>query len=1449
MRHAIAASLSIVLLAQSSFGQVHGVAVQAPSAGSLVVPGNLIPVVSQSLVFAPLSNTSLPVPAGVSGDVQPGALALPTENVLIDLPANALNAGAADVVADETAAVLPVFAKKIHALANSAAEAGKALQGPSSDDGQSAAARQFDVLTGEQRIQGGNEDFATMFNESFSKKKAKPLSRPSEDVLSQELISGVDLTEKQIQRVIKTNAALEKGIAAGVGTLIQSADTEVHSRGSTARMTQSDTNPDYDLQVHLPASWDAHASTAWMDKNLKALQQALERSVAREISSLFGNVKVRVVVEGLVPLSDPVTGKFVEGVFMLPLKVHNLAGSLLVDADVTFTNRPEYANAYPQYFEDQMAHVRQAAGERSAQRLLRDIRFAKRFFLAAVGSYKVWQGGPSGVGVEQMIMQSGRVQDGDLGRTVLEIGSFEKFIDRVLAAGIDEKGGIRALKSARKLWMIHNPFMKPANFLDLMSNGAFKRLVWAARKYRTSVQTGRPLTLEELYVLRKSYSTKSIGKDAAATAFKDIELRFIGEGNLRLARDLSAWGVQQLEKEGVATGHLHVSGILTESKDGRRRIHGDLRLQVGVDEDVEAVKSVLKDALRKADKDMEFSSEEAEASAQAGPKPVQVSAPAAIAAASKDVEVAEAVLEEPRAAVENVLPADDSVGRMTLEMLEKFTLTGPKPTQRGDAFLYAQGAKALPAELEASNSGRLPVSATDGRYDTQRVMLLRKNGDIYVLLKQPSGEKPLRLKVPPELTQGIVTDSLVDVAFDPETGIQALMPVGSYRADMIVGRVVAGKDGALRVEALFSKDPAKTLYAPMPLAKGASVKAEHILQVFVRKVGGSFEAVPLLDLGTAFTPEIAAREIALRRGARGYFDRAVIEQAEQVGRTQDPAADFNRMKEAKGRSEDMRALDFITIDPVGAGDLDDAYYIRKEADGGYTWYLATADVAQYVQPGTPAFKAAARIGNTFYSIDKEGVPEFPMNHPVVSKYVASLLAGKDSLAMVTKMRFGPDGTFLLDQSEVFLGLVNVKGRYTYDQVGALWQGKKDSGIAHLEQVSLARELASKLEQQDETRGKLVLSLQVVDHVQDADGRWRNFIVHEDPLVKESHRLIEELKVYGNRVIATRLNAIAEASKVPHISRMHPPKDEASNAKVHKQIMALGIDWPEKQTLPEFLQALNKRTDLSEDVREAAQILALYSRSSALYTTDDGEGHEGLALAAGEYDHPSTPIRRFSDMYNRALLETYLEGSDPQVVYEGVLKDLRAMGFKDLDEYLLHLNGRERAAKQMDYEIDDFMSAYELAKPENHKEFTGYVKMFKDGKFPTCTIQLRELPATITLHGKDAEPYALLDKVKVRVKGANLFSLKVDASIIKDGSVATGKETAKGKGKGKGKGDKAYPKNGQQKDPPKGNPAHHKGKGPGKYKGSSGVFSDSQLDDMGAVVGASQQYRPRKKHHR
>lgn len=1107
-------------------------------------------------------------------------------------------------------------------------------------------------------------------------------------------------------------AAVERAARGALGP-----QAGVVSRGSSARLTHDKPDPDYDLMVRLPPSAGEDVLSL---EALPRFRDELTRSLAEEAGPLFAGAALEVWVDyprSLVAAASP--RRIETGVALIPVRVRDASGRILLKADVSLTTREDYANPYPRLFQEQLGRVEAAGGREAAERVLSDIRLAKRLFRETIGAYKFYEGGPTGVGVEQMVLQA---------------GSFDALLDRVFRAAFDEAGSPRGLKKARKSWTVSNPYMAPANFLDLLSEGAWLRLSHAALEYRRAKAAGRPITLETLRWRKPrpapppppapSGPRLVEHESSPAQPYLLATLRALA-GKDRRSRDKLLKRVRRRLELGGRPLVGHAPG-----KSGELR----LRLPLRADSDhAAAAKAALKFF---------------ETSAP-GFRLLELSAPAAAQ----------------RPPPPGPKPAAASP---TLELLERFTLTGPKPAERGEAFLLAQGAKALPPELEAAWAARQarPLSEVPGQ-ELVRALLLRQGGEAFIrieILDQEGNSRARFLPVPEELTAAVASESLIEARHDGRR-VTAARAIGSYPVDMVIGRV-ARRDGKLVLDGLFKRDGRRlAAYPLLPLAGDA--REGDIAQAFVRPAPKGFEAVVLTALGRTITPEIAAREIAFRHGARGWFERAAIEQAEAAagGFDADSALKALRDKAAKAgrRVEDLRKLPFITIDPVGAGDLDDAYFTERHPDGSWTWYLATADVGQFVKPGTPAFRAAARIGNTFYSIDKDGVPEFPMNHPVVSKHAASLLAGKDSLAMITKMRFGPDGKFLVSESDVFLGAVRVQGRYTYDQVHELWKGASGHGIEHLEQVELTRALARLLHREDDRRGKLDFDIPELRHSKGPAG-WTSEAVVEPPTLREAHRLIEELKVYGNRVIGTRLMEVSRKHGAPHISRVHLAQEERINERVREELGAIGAPW-KSGPIAEYLARLRAREDLSPEVKEAAQLLVLISRKAAAYAVDDASEHEGLALEGGAYDHPSTPIRRFSDMYNRAILQAHLAGEDPKKVYETVLKDLKTLGFASLGEYLEHLNGRALAARRMDLEVDELMSVYELAKPAYRgRSFEGWVKLAKKGRDATVVIALKGSPASITIRGEEAKRYELLDRVRVEIRGADPAALAVDFRV-------------------------------------------------------------------------------------
>ena len=1137
----------------------------------------------------------------------------------------------------------------------------------------------------------------------------------------------------RVSQIQATNLALTAAVRSAASAVLGE-DAQVLSRGSTARGTYAQQDPDYDIGVTVPTSWSKTDFERFGSLFSSQFRRALASAVEREAAALLPGHTPHAEVSGPIALSDPATFQPQNGASLYRIKLSWAGSAMLVNADVPLAVDPHYSNDYPRYFAEQLRQVELLGGHAAVSRVLSDIQLAKRLFKESVGAYKFYEGGPSAVGIEQMIMQSGRVSDVDKGRTILEVGSFDKMMKRLAAAG--ESGDFKSFQAA---WTVHNPFMAPANFLSLMRAGTGKTPSWkrasaAARGYLQARAAGGPVTLDQLKP--KALAARPRPSGSADRALVNVKL----SGRWKDARSHLRNLTSQLG------GGASINSV---RRNGQTALV-DVQLSPNADPETQAAR--IKSFFAKPNDGAELVSISLPASTLNAPAPVEPAAPT------------------------TAPPSIDPAGKLTMAMLEKFTTMGPKPSRRGLEYRYAQGAEALPKGLEESWANRKPAAAPRGA-PTLRTLLLRRGERVFVMApgtNDQGGQTMRPVPLDSALVQGVVSDSLVEVSRQGQQNV--VRPVGAFLQDMMIGRVVR-RGGSMVLEGMFRDGKGSvSLYKPLDIEGGIAVREGTLVQAFVSPSPAGYKATPLIDLGSTITPEIAAREIALRRGARGYIQKAVIEQAEGLGRDDDPARDYAKIKAAldasgKGKIEDLSDKDFVTIDPPGAGDLDDAFYVEKNADGGYTWYLATADVAHYVHPGSPAFQAAAKIGNTFYSIDKDGVPEYPMNHPVVSKNLASLLSGKDSLAMISRMKFDANGKFMIGSSEVFLGKVHVKGRYTYPQVANLWSGKDGHGIEQVDQVQMARELSRKLTREDLDRGMMRLTLGELEHHK-RDGKWVSEVEKEDPVLRQSHELIEELKVYGNRAIAVLLDEISDKTGVPHISRVHPEQNEGVTARLKRDLASIGAPWEEGVTLAQYLKSVQESKKLSANAVTVAQTLVRNTRQSAKYTTSDTEGHEGLALKAGGYDHPSAPIRRFSDMYNRGLLETRLEGGDVKAYYAAVLKDLSAMGFESLEDYLTHLNGRQQAAKQMGYEVDAFMSIYELAQPENAgRAFKGYVSEVRGGRFTSATIALEGSAATVVVEGPDALKYHLLDPVEVTVKGADLASRKVDFTVGKPAAAA------------------------------------------------------------------------------
>tara|TARA_R110002095_G_scaffold94253_4_gene82032 strand:+ start:584 stop:1600 length:1017 start_codon:yes stop_codon:yes gene_type:complete len=141
-----------------------------------------------------------------------------------------------------------------------------------------------------------------------------------------------------------------------------------------------------------------------------------------------------------------------------------------------------------------------------------------------------------------------------------------------------------------------------------------------------------------------------------------------------------------------------------------------------------------------------------------------------------------------------------------------------------------------------------------------------------------------------------------------------------------------------------------------------------------------------------------------------------------------------RAKVSKERV-DLTGLSFITIDPEGARDLDDALYVEEGKKGGYHIAIAIADPTYYIQPHSPVAQEARNRGFTVYG---EGTPVPMLPQKLV--HVCSLGEGKKRPAVIVDLFIDKNGAFKGEPS-IYRALVRSQHKLSYRSVNDIYRGR------------------------------------------------------------------------------------------------------------------------------------------------------------------------------------------------------------------------------------------------------------------------------------------------------------------------------------------------------------------------------------------------------------------------
>jgi exoribonuclease R len=392
------------------------------------------------------------------------------------------------------------------------------------------------------------------------------------------------------------------------------------------------------------------------------------------------------------------------------------------------------------------------------------------------------------------------------------------------------------------------------------------------------------------------------------------------------------------------------------------------------------------------------------------------------------------------------------------------------------------------------------------------------------------------------------------------------------------------------------------------------------------------------------------------------YDGSLVDHAERLGEVDGDA------EVASGRT-DLRHLPLVTIDPPDAKDFDDAVCLVDEG-GQRTLWVAIADVAHYVRPGTSLDHAAAARATSVY------LPHavLPMLPPKLADELCSLRAGVDRLAMVVSMDLDENNTVV--ETKAYEAVIHVKVNMAYSDVfetdayddmlalAAVWQGREV-------RLNLNNpELRPRLHGQDELRVEV---------------KWPN----------EATRMIESFMVATNAAVGHLLGAAG----APLPWRCHAPPDRPEVEGLNAKLAALDIgiqlpmpslrkhgeseadelsnllgDWanlggggidlsgmqasePIEETVLPYLSSVidpearngilaslqdaqAAASDLTETTRRIVDQGLFQLMQRARYSEENG-GHFGLNLDA--YVHFTSPIRRYPDLMTHRQLKAHVHG--------------------------------------------------------------------------------------------------------------------------------------------------------------------------------------------------------------
>ncbi|MEL7211416.1 MAG: ribonuclease R [Pseudomonadota bacterium] len=385
-------------------------------------------------------------------------------------------------------------------------------------------------------------------------------------------------------------------------------------------------------------------------------------------------------------------------------------------------------------------------------------------------------------------------------------------------------------------------------------------------------------------------------------------------------------------------------------------------------------------------------------------------------------------------------------------------------------------------------------------------------------------------------------------------------------------------------------------------------------------------------------------------------------------------ADAKKPAGLKGR-EDLRDVPLVTIDPSDARDHDDACFAHADDDpknpGGHVVWVAIADVAHYVTPGSALDREARKRGNSTYFPDRV-VPMLPDR---LSGDLCSLHEGVPRACIAVRMQLTVGGE--LKAHRFVRGLMRSAASLNYEEVQAAVDGAPNDKVATLMDKVIAPLYAAyhAARQAREKRQPLDLDLPERRILLSEEGEVQS-VAFKDRL--DAHRLIEEFMILANVAAAETLKAKGQ----PLLFRVHEEPTAEKLEGLRETAQTAGFNLAKGQVLQtrHLNQLLNAAA--GSEFAELINLSTLRSMTQAYYNPENF-GHFGLSLKS--YAHFTSPIRRYADLIvHRALVTAHGWGKD----------GLSPEDIETLDATAVQISDTERRSMMAERDTTDrYLAAY------------------------------------------------------------------------------------------------------------------------------------------------------------